>query len=256
VECYFQSLMPHEGGAVSYVGDRDGGSVFMCDECGLVFVPKTDPEQYKRLYTDPGRYYHESVSIGYETFPDRFEHDRQIAEVRIKNLRRAIGNNGKPVRVLDVGCGNCALTESLMGEGFNARGVDLDWWSFRQSRAFKLVHTELEHTCGDFIDYDEREKFDAIMFTDSFEHFLYPQSYAGKAERMLNDGGLAVLEMPDTDSEGWRAERIRWRHVKPREHPFLYNEGHVRCLFEDGCGMEVERVIHTIPGRAVYFVRK
>lgn len=240
-----------------HVGRKDGGEVFECDGCGLVFVPKTDPQGYLSLYSDPGRYYAESVSIGYQSFSERFEHDRAIAEVRVKNMRRALDRGCyRGMSVLDVGCGNCALTCLLVAEGFSATGVDLDGWSYRQSKACGLLPDCVESKHLDFIDYDDDARFDVIMFTDSFEHFLYPLSYAEKCRNMLNSGGMAVLEMPDTDCAGWQSESIRWRHVKPKEHPFLYNEGHVRCLFEERCGMCVERVIHTIPGRVVYYVRK
>jgi 2-polyprenyl-3-methyl-5-hydroxy-6-metoxy-1,4-benzoquinol methylase len=204
------------------------------------------------LYSDPGRYYEESVSVGYGSFPDRFAHDRAIAEVRLKNMRRVFENpTGK---VLDVGCGNCALTSALREAGYDASGVDLDSWSHYQSKAYSLIDG-VESVCGDYLDYDDNARFDVVMFTDSFEHFLFPKSYAAKTINLLNDDGLVVLEMPDIDSEGWRSGGIKWRHVKPREHPFLYNEDHIRNLFDPEY-TEVVQVIHTIPGRAVYYLRK
>lgn len=253
--CYFNSELselPHLTGVVNYLGNKDGIDVYECKDCGLVFVPQVSLDEYLQIYKEPGNYYETSVSIGYRNFNERFEHDYEVSEIRLKNLQsRIIGGGGNP-RVLDVGCGNCALLKRLRGAGFDAVGVDLDVFSV--NRGMKIAKAP-EVSISDFIDYSPNGQFDAVLFTDSFEHFLIPHSCAKHAVSMLTDNGILVLEMPDTDCDGFHTDKIRWRHVKPREHPFLYAQRHVESIFAV-YGFRIFNTLSTIPGRVVYYLKR
>lgn len=258
IECYFSDdhfadLLPHPTGVVACMGDKENGTVYECRDCGLVFVPKKDPQAYLALYSDPKRYFEASVSIGYKTFEERFWHDHSIAEVRVNNLTQMV--DGRRGRVLDVGCGNCALLARLAGEGFLVEGVDLDGWSVKRAHQIQECSCVLVQI-GDFLDvrWEDSAKFDVVMFTDSFEHFLYPHTCVRHAVDLLSDNGTIVIETPDITSEGYRKQRLNWVHVKPKEHPFLFSLKHIEALFH-GTGVRLIRTVFTIPGRAVYYLQ-
>jgi len=252
VECYLRDVIEgHRDVSVSYKGERDGGHVFECPDCGLVFSPQLNSDEYLRMYKDHGRYFQESVGVGYSSFEERFEHDYEISEVRVKNMREVSTSEPGTTRVLDVGCGNCALTRRLTDFGYRVEGVDLDAFSLKMSSHLPVWRNNPPNVHNvDFIDLKSPHRFDVIMFTDSFEHFLYPLTCVNKVEDLLSEGGIVVVEMPDTDCDGWRTLGVEWRHVKPKEHPFLYNLGHVREMFAT-IGLSLRRALFTIPGRAV-----
>lgn len=249
MECYFTNLLSHPSGEVSYVGEKDGCPVFVCVDCGLIFCPKVSYDEYVEIYREPRRYFEVSVSVGYASFEERFEHDYSVAEVRVRNLFE--WRKPEEKTVLDVGCGNCALIRRLQECDFEVRGVDLDSWSVQC--AAHLVEDLAVDIC-DVSTLSLKDEFDVIMFTDSFEHLLNPLRVVERVRGLLRQGGLVVIEMPNVDSDGWAKEKIDWRHVKPLEHPFLYARRHVEALFER-VGMRVVGVVHTIPGRVVLYLR-
>ncbi len=251
-ECYFREMLPHKNGQLTFLGTKHDQGVFRCPECGLVVSPKYSKEDYLKLYKSLGEYFKESVGVGFKDFGDRFAHDYEVSEVRWHNLKRHLRPDEK--RVLDVGCGNCALMRRLKVEEMEPVGVDLDMWSLCQAAHMMKDMGSLNLVNTDFLDLPSNGAFDVVMFTDSFEHFLYPSSAAQHAVEHLKENGLIVIEMPDTDCDGFADQGINWRHVKPKEHPFLYTRHHVDALFKP-FEMQVVTQISTIPGRSVYFLR-
>lgn len=252
--CYFDDesfadSIPHWRHEVANLGEKDGGAVYECRDCGLVFSPKWNKDEYLELYTTPGRYFQQSVGIGYQTFQDRWNHDYSVGEVRIRNLVMRMSDEQS---VLDVGCGNCALLARLKQLGVRTMGVDLDSFSVNAGLPLAGQVDWVQHT--DFLSLQVDDPIGVIMFTDSFEHFMYPSTYASHAAALLDPNGMIVIEMPDTDCDSYRLERIAWRHVKPREHPYLYQAHHVSALFEP-VGMHIVDTVYTIPGRVIYYLR-
>lgn len=253
--CYFDDAdwaksLPHHGKGVACLGPSDGGEVFECLDCGLVFSPKTSKEEYIKLYSDPGRYFKTSVSVGYHSFEERYAHDYAVGEVRLRNLIQRM-RPSVDATALDVGCGNCALIARLREIGLDAYGADLDSWSVNRGLD-QVGGAEIQ--IGDFLDLQFDRRFGVVLFTDSFEHFLWPSSYVRRAISIVAPKGMIVIETPDTDCDDYRKSRIGWRHVKPREHPFLYQQHHIESLFGPH-GFKVIDVVYTIPGRAIYYLR-
>ena len=250
--CFFAEMIDHGSTKPMFrVGTKDERQVFECSTCGLVHCPQPSEEEYLKLYTDGERYYNMSVGVGYDNFGLRFDHDYKIAEVRAKNLRNRLRNDEE--EILDVGCGNGALVRRLSKLGIlHAYGIDIDPWTVEHAKQ----HSPLLHIrCRNFLDGDlHGETFDAVLFTDSFEHFLRPLTAVRTILGLLRKDGLVVVEMPDTGSAGWWEERLDWCHMKPLEHPFLYNSNHVAALFKH-IGMKIVDTIYTIPGRATYYIR-
>jgi len=251
--CYFDGddfklSLPHNRGDVELIGKLEDGDVFECRDCGLVFSPKQDKASYLSLYSDPGRYFDTSVSVGYDSFEDRYAHDFMVSEVRLRNLTQRL--DGEKT-ALDVGCGNCALIGRLQQIGLKMFGVDLDTFSVNKGLQ-RVLPVEIQ--IGDYLDVQFPIKFDVILFTDSFEHLLYPSSYVQRTAKLIAPGGIIVIEMPDTDCDGYRKDPLHWRHVKPKEHPFLYQQHHIESLF-DPYGFKVVDVVYTIPGRVIYYLR-
>jgi SAM-dependent methyltransferase len=251
--CYFDGedfvdSLPHRGKGTFLLGQLPDGEVYECSDCGLVFSPKQDKAEYLKIYTDPGRYFDVSVSVGYNSFEDRYEHDYAVSEPRLRNLTQRM--NGEKT-ALDVGCGNCALISRLRQIGLNAFGVDLD--SFSANRGMQMIGGA-EIQIGDYLELKFPHTFDVILFTDSFEHFLYPSSYVQRTAGLISPGGLVVIEMPDSDCDDYRRDKLHWRHIKPKEHPFLYQQHHIEALFESH-GFKVVDAVYTIPGRVIYYLR-
>jgi len=214
----------------------------------LIQVGPRDESKYLEFYKRAGEYYDHAVTVGYHTRDERFEHDYQIAEVRVKNLLMRTA----PCRILDMGCGNGAFPCRLSENGFQCVGVDLDEWVLEySSKKAPLV----DFRCGELTQLTFSEKFGCITLIDSFEHLLDPVMYLSQITKLLDMKGVLVLETPDPDSDGWKNQGLAWRHMKPIEHPFIYNEQNLRTLLGLS-GLTLFDKIYTIPDRCTYYFRR
>ena len=248
MRCFLEQILPHHSTAFAVLGVKDGREVMRCKGCGLIMCSTADREQYLQLYKETTRYF-ELVGAGYTDFEDRFQHDYVVSEARFGNLMQHAGG---ATTLLDVGTGNGALLRRGLKLGFICYGVDLNEWMLSKARelvpAAKLYHGELTELSFDMT-------FDVITFIDVFEHLLNVMTYVARIDELLSPGGLLVLETPDTASDGWRNQRLEWAHCKPLEHPFLYNEKHIRAIFGT-IGLAIVDKVFTIPGRCTYYLRR
>lgn len=100
-------------------------------------------------------------------------------------------------RVLDLGCGNGAFTNSLYQEGFKMEGVDSSCSGIGIARdrypwiPFSRLDLMSEHIGDGHID-----QFDAVVSVEVIEHLLLPRMLMQNAMRALRPGGLLILSTP------------------------------------------------------------
>lgn len=227
-------------------------ATWCCQDCGLVQLSLTpeETEVWCSYYTDDGRYHRERVLAGFESFEARYEHDLQLARLRMENLMRVVSGGN----LLDVGASNGAFVNMARQYGFCARGLEPDCWVVEEARqrgyAVGLTMT-FEWFCVGALDATE----DVICFIDSFEHLLDPHLTLKETARLLSDGGLLMIEMPDADAIGFEELGPKWKHFKPREHAYLYGLGHVLQLFNQHGFCLIDTIV-PYPDRRVYYARR
>lgn len=138
-------------------------------------------------------------------------------------------------RILDFGCGNGRLLQSLYYFGFkNLTGADA------------FISGDIEYPTGvkifkrDLADLDPA--FDLIMLHHSFEHLPDPERILREIGRLLAPDKYALVRIPLV-SYAWEKYGVNWVQLDPPRHLFLYTEK----SFSDLCGqagLEVERVIY------------
>ena len=98
-------------------------------------------------------------------------------------------------RVLDLGCGNGALTAALDAQGYDVIGVDPSEEGIQQARN---AHPELEVHVGSAYDDLRAEygTFSAVVSLEVVEHVYYPRKYARCVYDLIESGGVAILSTP------------------------------------------------------------
>jgi SAM-dependent methyltransferase len=115
-----------------------------------------------------------------------------IAGPVIRTLHAARARN-----VLDMGCGNGALTALLAGEGFATFGVDGSESGVHIARARhpKLRFDVVDLSAG-VLPAELHGRFDAVVAAEVIEHLLLPRMLFAGALQALRPGGTLVVTTP------------------------------------------------------------
>lgn len=145
-------------------------------------------------------------------------------------------------KLLEVGCAKGWFLERAARRGMHIEGIepapDLD--SVLDDGGLELV----VHV-GAFPEASgEEASYDAIVFNDVFEHLPDPVAAIVEVERMLNPGGLAVLNLPSSDGAVFRFARLisrfglvglyrrLWQKGLDSPHITYFNRNNLRAFVE------------------------
>ena len=198
-------------GVSSVLVSKDGHSVFQCPKCALAFThprPEAIADQYDESY------------FGLYRRRREFRLRRGDARCRTIELIKA------PGRVLDIGCSLGYFVEAANARGWQASGVEISPYASEEARKLGLdVRTgtleEASYADG---------SFDCVTMWDVLEHVPDPTQHMLEVRRILADGGLVVIGTPDLGHRMFRAKRERWRHLKPAEHIFYFQQSSMSRL--------------------------
>lgn len=111
-------------------------------------------------------------------------------------LQAAGAVNG--ARVLDLGCGDAALSFLLRQQGATVVGTDLDWlgvaWGYRQWQQ-RGASAALAMANGYDLPFPDAA-FDCVICSEVLEHVQRPERLLGEMRRVLRAGGRFVLTTP------------------------------------------------------------
>jgi SAM-dependent methyltransferase len=218
-------FVPHVAREMLY-GTREDFDYLECKECGSLQI-KDIPEPAVLARHYPENYYSFNASNGtvkrwLETRRDNHVFGRRspigaaVARKRPDTTLPLLARAGVQAdhRIIDVGCGQGHLLDRLARMGFaNLLGVDpfVDG-DTRTAAGVEIRKTTLDEVTGEY---------DVVMFHHSLEHVPDPTSDLTAARNLLKDGGVCIVRLPTTDSEGWEHHGVHWSSLDPPRHLVL-----------------------------------
>jgi SAM-dependent methyltransferase len=152
------------------------------------------------VFTD-GYFSPEASAIIFEkTLPQQlpganFEQHRKLSANMIEKVAQYISTGSW----LDVGFGNGSLLFTAEEWGFRPVGIDL-----RPSTVAAMQRLGFEANCADLQSFGEDQSFDVLSLADVLEHMPFPMDGLLAARRLLRDGGILLVSMPNYNCPAWR----------------------------------------------------
>ena len=207
-----------------------------CSACAHVFVDGYFSEEALRVLFSES---HPGQSPGHDIEAARYVSAKMVESVCA--LRKGLGG-----RWLDVGFGNGSLLTTAAEFGFEVAGIDLREENVRAMRALGFdVQT------ADLVRHEPDEPVDVLSMADVLEHMAFPKAALQHAAKLLRDGGLLFLSMPNSDSFLW--ETLTKNGVNPYfaelEHYHNFGRRRLYQLLEE-CGFTPRRFGVSVRYRA------
>jgi 2-polyprenyl-3-methyl-5-hydroxy-6-metoxy-1,4-benzoquinol methylase len=162
------------------------GTIYTCDPCRLQWADRLasavegeiDSTGHLDRYMSP-----ESVGLNYPPYQDFFA-----------RLKGRYGD--RPLRILDVGCGNGQFIAAALHRGHDAYGVDIDLRtkSLMSDEVVKRVIFAGAEEALPAMD----GSFDVVTFWDSFEHMDQPFDLLAPIAPHMAPGGTVFLRVNNT----------------------------------------------------------
>jgi 2-polyprenyl-3-methyl-5-hydroxy-6-metoxy-1,4-benzoquinol methylase len=150
---------------------------------------------------------------------------------------RGLGLTGRPLHMLDAGCGkgDLALHLARCYPHWQVLGVDADAVKVRRANtlAVRLGLSNLRFQTALLEDLDLDSQFDLIISADVLEHIQDDSRVIANFCRAARPGGYILVTSPSIP-QPWHLPTVKWRERKIRFHPSQY--GHVRQGY-DACGL-------------------
>jgi len=199
-------------------------NLVQCQSCGLSFVnPQPRVQDLSRYYPQA---HQRSEPAAYE---------RMDAKPRVKFVTAL--RNGKPARVLDIGCGKGLLLAGLQQQGWYGVGIEMSENSAAVAKQLGVkVLTKPLDEC-----LIEPGTFDVICLYHSLEHMARPNRTLEQVRTLIAPEGHLVIEVPNYGSWYARAFGNAWFHLDVPRHLYHFTRHTLSAMLE-GTGFAVERV--------------
>lgn len=188
-------------------------SVVKCKNCGFAFLnPAPTEKELKRFYNN---------LTGFKIEPldkSPIEYDKSLERLKV------IENLLEKGRILDVGSGGSNFLSIAKSRGWDTYSTDI------RKEVLKLLKRQGIKTI------DERKVpdkfFSAITLAQVLEHISDPMKKLKFFNRILRDGGVIVIEVPNIESLGARFFRDKWYFIKNPEHLSYFSSKTLKNFLE------------------------
>jgi len=203
--------------------EKNNYKIYFCFRCRAGFVWPV-PETSKDLYSESYFINDDKVSeFGYTDY----EKDKESMKGIFVSYLKKIEQITKGRKLIDIGAATGYFLDLAKERNWETFGIELS--EYAASRAGEKGHKMID---GRLIGENINEKFSAVTMWDVLEHFNDPKNEIRKAGRLLEAGGVLLLNTIDFGSLSSRLMGRRWHLIVPPEHLFYFSRKSLFLLLE------------------------
>jgi len=198
--------------------------IYQCDECSHVSITPFPSDSFlSQLYAL------KSELVFGPDFVESNSDQQENAEINQVNPKTWISKllQFYPAGdLLDFGCADGKLVDSLIGRGWPAVGVDVA--GFRKDRNFYTTLNEVVNP----------KKFQYIVLQDTLEHLTDPREVVNQLSRRTVGDGKWFISIPISSSLEYKILGHRWSMVEPYGHLHFFSCKSISKLLSEA-GFEI-----------------
>jgi 2-polyprenyl-3-methyl-5-hydroxy-6-metoxy-1,4-benzoquinol methylase len=198
--------------------------IYECDTCEIATLhPFPSEEELSKLYSC-GNY---RTGTG-QRFVLLVEFLVYLERIR---KRRRINQFVEPGKILDIGCGRGLFLELMRRSGWDTIGNELN----EQTASYSMKTYGSKIFIGDIVQHKlSAESLDVININQVLEHLKNPHKVIKESYRLLRDGGILIISVPDLRSPQFTIGKENWFLLDIPYHLFHFTEeGLIKVLKEN-----------------------
>lgn len=114
----------------------------------------------------------------------------------------------KQAKVLEIGIGTGRVAKFIAEKVKAYKGIDLNQEKVQEARENKPEQADIEYRQGNAVDIPFSEKFDAILYINSWHYIKDHDQAISEAKRLLKDNGVVIIIEPTEHTTGWKSEQL------------------------------------------------
>ena len=205
--------------------------VVKCQNCGLIYVnPRPSEDEIVKFY--PKAYSWKETLTAESKITQVIRRLEKIYRYHLLNyeISKVIkAAKSKTGRLLDMGCGSGDRLDIFRQLGFEAYGIEIS-----RSAEYARKHLGLNVLHGDLFKAKFPESyFDIITLYNVLEHTHNPKKVIGELHRILKEGGIVAIQVPNTNSLQFKLFQKRWAAVDVPRHLYYFNVRLLKKILEE-----------------------
>jgi 2-polyprenyl-3-methyl-5-hydroxy-6-metoxy-1,4-benzoquinol methylase len=154
--------------------------------------------------------------------PVYLNHARYLIDYRAGIISGMLGNS-RPVKILDIGCGDGSLSTGLLNPSSRLTMLDLSapMLACARQKIPPGLLDQVDFVNESFTDWRAGRQYHTILCVGVLAHVPCVESFVSKIASLLQPGGIAVLEVTDNRRalSRWFSNALPMKRLRPNVQP-------------------------------------
>jgi len=219
-----------------------------CRQCSLIYLNPMPFFEPSSEFSDMSLDF-QYTQFQHEVTSEVVEYDKKQFNIHVDEMTKYSGDDIKPGKFLDIGCGSGSTVRAATDLGWDAVGIDID------PALIKLGQEKFQANikCSPLLESGFEEKqYQFIRLRDVIEHLPNPYDALLEIKRLLIPGGFVLMATPNEDALPTQlrllfgGKRNKVATVEPPHHVHGFTPKTLKKLLERA-GLDVLRVETATP---------